>query len=104
MAAVPSTVALESNAAPLSRPRAHLVDASHSTLDSLAVGARGRVRAVGGEPGLRRRLLEMGMCRGVTVEVVRRAPFGDPIELRVRGYALSLRAEQAALVVVSVEG
>ena len=104
MAAVPSTVVVESNAAPLSRPRAHLVDASHRTLDALAAGARARVRAVGGEPSVRRRLLEMGMCRGVPVEVVRRAPFGDPIELRIRGYALSLRAEQAALVIVSLEG
>ena len=74
-----------------------------TTLDDLAIGGRGRVHAVSGEAHVRRRLLEMGMCRGVDVEVVRRAPFGDPIELRVRGYALSLRAEQAALVLVTPE-
>jgi len=68
------------------------------TLDSLAVGGRGRVRAVTGEPSLRRRLLEMGMCTGVGVEVIRRAPFGDPIELVVRGYHLSLRSEHASQV------
>jgi Fe2+ transport system protein FeoA len=39
--------------------------------------------------------MEMGFCRGVTVEVVRRAPLGDPIEFRLRGYHLSLRDEQA---------
>jgi Fe2+ transport system protein FeoA len=74
-----------------------------SSLDALAAGARGLVQAVRGEGHVRRRLLEMGVCRGVSVEVVRRAPFGDPIELRVRGYSLSLRAEQAALVLVTPE-
>lgn len=73
------------------------------TLDALAIGGRGCVQAVRGEGHVRRRLLEMGVCRGVNVEVVRRAPFGDPIELRVRGYSLSLRAEQAALVLVTPE-
>lgn len=74
------------------------------TLDALAVGRRARVHAISGDGHVRRRLLEMGMCKGTGVEVVRRAPFGDPIELRVRGYALSLRAEQAALVLVTPEG
>lgn len=76
--------------------------APHS-LDALAIGSRACVQAVRGEGHVRRRLLEMGVCRGVNVEVVRRAPFGDPIELRVRGYSLSLRAEQAALVLVTPE-
>ena len=44
---------------------------------------------------LRRRLLEMGFCNGTNVEVIRRAPLGDPIEFRLRGYHLSLREEQA---------
>jgi Fe2+ transport system protein FeoA len=51
--------------------------------------------AVGGDSELRRRLLEMGFCSGTQVEVVRRAPFGDAIEFRLRGYHLSLRNEQA---------
>ena len=42
--------------------------------------------------------MEMGFCRGTTVQVIRRSPFGDPIELRLRGYSLSLRAEQAQCV------
>lgn len=72
-----------------------------TTLDAVAIGSRVRVLEVKGEGSVRRRLLEMGMCGGVHVEVVRRAPFGDPIELRVRGYHLSLRAEQASMVRVA---
>ena len=65
------------------------------SLNKLGVGCRGSVFAVGGDPELRRRLLEMGFCNGASVEVVRRAPLGDPIEFRLRGYHLSLRDEQA---------
>jgi Fe2+ transport system protein FeoA len=75
-----------------------------ATLDSVATGHRARIELVAGEPKVRRRLLEMGMCVGVDVEVVRRAPFGDPIELRLRGYALSLRSEQARLITVASVG
>jgi ferrous iron transport protein A len=62
---------------------------------------RSRVTAVSGEGHVRRRLLEMGICPGVTVEMVRRAPFGDPLEFRLRGYFLSLRKKQARLVTVA---
>ena len=67
-------------------------------LNKLGIGCRGSVFAVGGDADLRRRLLEMGFCNGASVEVVRRAPLGDPIEFRLRGYHLSLREEQAAHV------
>ena len=67
-------------------------------LNQLGIGCRGSVFAVGGDAELRRRLLEMGFCNGASVEVVRRAPLGDPIEFRLRGYHLSLREEQAAFV------
>lgn len=67
-------------------------------LDRLDVGCRGTVVAVEGEPDVRRRLLEMGFCNGASVEVVRRAPLGDPIEFRLRGYHLSLREDQAQFV------
>jgi ferrous iron transport protein A len=70
-------------------------------LNQLGIGCRGMVVAVGGDPELRRRLLEMGFCNGASVEVVRRAPLGDPIEFRLRGYHLSLRDEQAAHVSVT---
>jgi high-affinity iron transporter len=67
-------------------------------LNELGVGCRGSVVSVGGDSGLRRRLLEMGFCNGAKVEVIRRAPMGDPIEFRLRGYHLSLRGELAKYV------
>ncbi len=71
-------------------------------LNRLGVGCHGFVATVGGEVEIRRRLLEMGFCNGTCVEVVRRAPLGDPIEFRLRGYHLSLREEQASLVRVAI--
>ena len=72
-------------------------------LNELLDGHRGQVIEVSGDPELRRRLLEMGLCTGVSVEAVRRAPMGDPIEFLVRGYHLSLRDEQARHVRVALE-
>ncbi len=69
-------------------------------LSRLPVGGRGVVYRVEGERDVRRRLLEMGFCNGAIVQVVRKAPLGDPIEYELRGYHLSLRAEQARLVQV----
>ena len=79
----------------------HCGDPSTCTLNKLGIGCRGCVVAVGGEPEVRRRLLEMGFCNGAHVEVVRRAPLGDPIEFRLRGYHLSLRDEQTKHVTIS---
>jgi len=70
-------------------------------LNTLGTGCSGCVVSVGGDPDVRRRLLEMGFCNGAAVEVVRRAPLGDPIEFRLRGYHLSLRKEQAQFVQVT---
>ena len=70
-------------------------------LNKLEIGCCGLVVSVGGDREVRRRLLEMGFCNGVPVEVIRRAPLGDPIEFRLRGYHLSLRDEQAKFVEVS---
>ncbi|GIW75016.1 MAG: hypothetical protein KatS3mg104_0079 [Phycisphaerae bacterium] len=50
---------------------------------------------------LKRRLLEMGFCNGASVECIRRAPLGDPIEFKLRGYNLSLRSDQARYVKVT---
>jgi len=69
-------------------------------LTRVAVGNCAEVVSIRGEGPVRRRLLELGLCRGVEVEVVRRAPLGDPLELKVRGYLLSLRGAQADLVQV----
>ena len=74
-------------------------------LDQLGIGHTGTVRSITAEPTLHRRLLEMGLTRGVHCTVLRRAPLGDPITVRVRGYQLSLRADQArAIQVASLTG
>lgn len=70
-------------------------------LNQLGVGCHARVVSVDGDRELKRRLLEMGLCNGASIEVLRRAPLGDPIEFRVRGYCLSLRDEQAKCVEVA---
>ena len=72
--------------------------AAETTLDRLSIGGSALVSSVTGDDHVRRRLLEMGLCPGTLVEVLRRAPLGDPIELRVRGYLLSVRADHARLV------
>ncbi|MCS7033874.1 MAG: ferrous iron transport protein A [Phycisphaerae bacterium] len=79
----------------------HTGDANSCQLNKLGIGCRAQVISVSGDPELRRRLLEMGFCNGAAVEVIRRAPWGDPIEFRLRGYCLSLRDEQAECVHVA---
>ena len=66
-----------------------------TTLDTLPVGHEAVITAVGGEAPLRCRLLDMGLIPKTRVRVEKIAPLGDPMELRVRGYALSLRKEDA---------
>lgn len=72
-------------------------------LASLELGVDARVRDVAGADSLRLRLLEMGFVPGTVVRVIKRAPFGDPLELQVRGGHISLRAAEAARVEVEVE-
>ena len=71
-------------------------------LDQVPVGGRAVVKVVGGKAALRQRLLEMGLTEGTDVEVVRLAPLGDPMEIRVRGYYLTLRKGDAKDVRVLV--
>jgi len=70
------------------------------TLKDLGVGKSGRVTSVGGEKVLRRRLMEMGITPRTIVTVKQVAPMGDPIELLLRGYVLSLRLDDADKIVV----
>ena len=70
------------------------------TLKELAVGKSGRVLTVGGEKVLRRRLLDMGITPRTIITVKKAAPMGDPIELLLRGYVLTLRLEDADRIVV----
>ncbi len=68
------------------------------TLAELASGESGTVRLVRGEAAVTRRLMEMGVIPGVAVRMVKSAPFGDPLEIRVRGYSLALRRSEAESV------
>ena len=70
------------------------------SLKDLKIGKSGVVIAVGGEKVLRRRLLEMGITPRTTVTVKKAAPMGDPIELLLRGYVLSLRLDDAEKITV----
>lgn len=69
-------------------------------LAELGPGDRGRVIEVAGEADTARRLMDLGMTRGTAVEVVRRAPLGDPVEVRVRGFMLTLRRAEAEHITV----
>lgn len=71
------------------------------TLNQTKVGRPVRVTRVNGTGPLRQRILDMGLTRGAEVEVKRMAPLGDPLEIRVRGYMLSLRKAEAACIEVS---
>lgn len=73
------------------------------TLDMLPLGQDAVITAVDGEGVLRCHLLDMGLIPRTTVRVEKVAPLGDPIELRVRGYALSLRKEDARNITVEVK-
>ncbi|MGC4001720.1 MAG: FeoA family protein [Pirellulales bacterium] len=68
------------------------------SLSDLAVGERAVVSALHGQGGVGARLLEMGLIPGTSVELIGRAPLGDPLEFRLRGFLLSLRKSEAALV------
>ena len=74
------------------------------TLDKLPLGQEAVITAVGGEASLRCHLLDMGLIPKTRVRVEKIAPLGDPLELRVRGYSLSLRKEDAGKIEVEVAG
>ena len=70
------------------------------TLVQLRPGESARVKEVGGDSGAARRLMDLGLVKGTSIQVVRVAPLGDPIEVTLRGFMLSLRRAEAAHVVV----
>jgi Fe2+ transport system protein FeoA len=74
-----------------------------SILD-LPLGEHAEIASIDCERRLSRRLMEMGLLPGTEVRVVRVAPLGDPIELRVRNYSLSVRRAEAARIAVRTEG
>lgn len=73
------------------------------TLNELKTGTSGIITAVGGDGALRCRLLDMGLIPRTRVTLQKVAPMGDPIEIRVRGYELTLRVEEAQKIEVREE-
>lgn len=74
------------------------------TLNQLPIGKEAVITSVGGEGALRCRLLDMGLIPKTRVTVTKVAPMGDPIELRLRGYTLTIRVEDARNITVMEEG
>jgi ferrous iron transport protein A len=76
-------------------------ETSRSTLTNVPIGSAATVVAVNGADRISRRLMEMGVVPGVSLEVLKAAPFGDPIEVRVRGYNLAMRRSEADVIEVA---
>ena len=72
------------------------------SLDELGIGQRGKILKFDSQSSDGQRLLEMGLTIGATIKVLKRAPLGDPIEILIRGYHLSLRKSEARLIEVEL--
>jgi len=73
------------------------------TLDEFSIGEKGVVKMVLGDGQIRRRLFDMGITPGAEVFLRKKAPLGDPIEITIRGYELTLRKSEAVCVKVEVK-
>ncbi|MCK4905105.1 ferrous iron transport protein A [bacterium] len=71
-------------------------------LSDLKTRSKGKVKKIMGQPQLKKKLIAMGIIPGSELEVLRVAPLGDPVEIRIKGYNLSLRKEEAKQVYVEV--
>ncbi len=70
------------------------------TLRSIPAGSKATVKRLHGEGATKRRIMDMGITKGTVIEVVKVAPLGDPMELTVRGYQLSIRKNDADMIEV----
>ncbi|MBQ4641269.1 MAG: ferrous iron transport protein A [Oscillospiraceae bacterium] len=73
------------------------------TINQLEIGQQGIIDTVGGEGALRLRFLDMGLIPGTRVHLQKVAPMGDPIQIRIRGYELTIRREDAAKITLQEE-
>jgi DtxR family Mn-dependent transcriptional regulator len=73
-----------------------------TTLDHLSPGQAATVTKIGGKGAIRRRLMDMGITRGVEIRAIKTSPLGDPVEYHLRGYNLSLRKSEAEMVEVAL--
>ena len=71
-----------------------------NTLRQIRAGSKAKVVKLHGEGAVKRRIMEMGITKGVEVQVCKVAPLGDPIEVTVRGYQLSIRKADAEMIEV----
>lgn len=78
-----------------------MIKRTSTKLSELEVGKDANVVAVHGQTAASKRLMEMGVVPGVAIKVVKSAPFGDPIEIRIRGYKLAVRKNEAQAVEVA---
>ena len=76
---------------------------ANKSLKELKPGEKGRITKVSGAGTVRRRIMDMGVVAGAEVELERMAPLGDPVEVKVKGYHLSLRKEEAANIFVETK-
>ena len=67
------------------------------------IGDKGTIKVVNGEGQLRRRLFDMGATPGAKIELIKKAPLGDPLEVHIRNYVLTLRKSEASLIIMEVE-
>ncbi|WP_406657012.1 FeoA family protein [Methanolobus sp. ZRKC2] len=74
------------------------------TLSNLKPGNKAKVIQVTGKGSARRKLLDMGMVPGIEIQMIRTAPLGDPIEILIKGYNLSLRKSEAEHIMVQSTG
>ena len=72
-------------------------------LSEFSVGERGKIKTVSGEGKIRRRLFDMGVTPGADVLLRKKAPLGDPLEVTIRGYELTLRKTEADCIVMEVK-
>jgi len=70
------------------------------TLDQIEIGATAKVTKVGGSGPLRRRIMDMGITKGTSIYVRKLAPLGDPMEIKIRGFEMSIRKGDAAMIEV----
>ena len=72
------------------------------TLKELSIGQSGTIRKIGTVGALKQRFMDMGITKGTAVKVIKIAPLGDPIEIEIRGYNLSIRKEDASKIEMEV--
>ena len=73
------------------------------TLKDLNIGETGRIVKIGAVGDVKRRFMDMGITKGTAVKIIKIAPLGDPIEIEVRGYNLSVRKDDASKIDIEVQ-